>query len=397
MKIKLITVACIAFLFGLSMHASETVPGKMPGAYIPGETGATETPAEKDIDQWLEYWSALFGEEAVRAASKDGRATIPLTNGSRRIKVNTMGGGAFEGTFIFEPTCYGGDIRGLFTAPGEFAIVYFNGARYDYYCGNLAKGDLDLPPPLSYTWLNEVGLMTGTGTLEVDSAGVWFHESVNDYLVQDWVAVSPNWAVNAGAYPSPSYDMSGDGVTLWNVAYYGARTYPRPAHDGFQYEACFRKNSGNGTSSMALYFNGDGTMDNCIWVGITAVDGYYSVFEKSGGTLYVLIHWTQYEPNLFVDDSNVAGENVINMVKVNVHDDGLFDIYINEQYVASAQALYNFSGYVGLTIADIGDGDDVSCDNMTLSTVPMLKESFADRKIYQGVRIDDPMYSVSPK
>ena len=394
MKMKLISLACIAFLFGLSAYASEADEGWRPGVYIPGEARATGTPAEKDINQWLENWRGVFGAEALAAYSKDERASINLIYGSKRIKVNTMGGGAFEGSFIYEPTCNGGDIRGLFTAPGEFAMVFFNWERYDYRCGVLAKGDLDLPPPLPFTWMNEVGLGIAPGTLELGSSGVWFHESVNDYLVQDWVAVSPNWWVNTSCV---TYDMSGDGVTNWNLTYYGARTYPRPAHDGFQYEACFRKNSGNGTSAMALYFNGDTTMNNCIWVSITAVDGYYSAYETIGGSAYNLIPWTQYEPNLFVDDASVAGENVFNMMKVNVYDNGIFDIYINEQYVASAQSFSNLYGYVGLTIADIGDGDHVSCDNMTLSTVPLLKGSIADRKIHQGVRVADPMQAVSPE
>jgi len=397
MKQKLLAMMCIAFLSGLSVHASEAVPERMLGEYNPQEAGAHRTPTQGEIDQWIANWSHVFGEEAIRAASKGERDTIPLTDGYKQIKVNTMGGGAFEGTFIYEPTCKGGDIRGLFTAPGEFAMVLFNWVRYDNHCGVLFKGDLDLPPPLSYNYIIEAGLTTGTGALEVSTPGVWFHESVNDSQVQDWIEVSTNWQVNVSWNPSITYDMAGDGVTLWNLTYFGARTYPRPAHDGFQYEACFRKNSGGPTTAMALYFNGDGTMDNCIWVSITSVDGYYSAYEKIGGTIYELIPWTMHEPNLFVDDDGVAGENVFNMVKVNVYDNGLFNIYINGQYVAAAQSFDNLSGYVGLVIADNGSEDHVSCDNMTLSTETYPKESIADRKIRRGVRIADPMRAVSPE
>ena len=191
--------------------------------------------------------------------------------------------------------------------------------------------------------------------------------------------------------------MVGTGAVDWSLTYYGARTYPRPAHDGFQYEACFRKNSGDPAYNMALYFNGDGTMDNCIIAGITNVDGWYSVFEFSGGSLNILIPWTQYEPNLFSDDINVAGENVFNMVKANVHDDGSIDIYINQQYVASTQALYNFSGYVGLAIGDSSSADHVSCDNMTLSTIPITKGSIADRKFRQEGKVVDPRTALSPQ
>ena len=73
----------------------------------------------------------------------------------------------------------------------------------------------------------------------------------------------------------------------------------------------------------------------------------------------------------------------------------LIDIYINENYVASAQAQYNLSGYVGIAIYDSAEADHVSCDNMTLSTVPMPLKSIPDRKIHQGVRVADPMQAVS--
>ena len=129
---------------------------------------------------------------------------------------------------------------------------------------------------------------------------------------------------------------------------------------------------------------------------LSAYTGWSSAWERSGGTEYNLIPWASDQAHLFQDDSNLAGENVFNMVKVNVYDDGVFDIYINEEYVASTQAQYNLSGYIGIAIFDNSfDEDHVSCDNMTLSTVPLPRKSIPDRKIHQGVRVADPMQAVS--
>ena len=74
-----------------------------------------------------------------------------------------------------------------------------------------------------------------------------------------------------------------------------------------------------------------------------------------------------------------------------------FDIFLNENYVGSAQATANFSGYVGLAIYD-GNGDDVSCDNMTLSTIPVLKENIAGRKVHDPGQVPvDMSMAISSK
>jgi hypothetical protein len=359
MNKKRITLAFIACMFGLCLSAEAAEPGQQAGVEADRMIEPAGKSCEDDFAQWIEKWGL---------AQTDGgsRASIWLNFASYKIKVNTMGGGGFEGSFIDEDDCLGGDIRGLFTAPGEFAMVFFNWERYDNRCGFLIKGALDLPPPLPFDGINEIGTTVMSGTLELGSTGLWFHESVNDGLAQDWVA-GPGWWVNTVWNPSPTYDMVGTGAEAWSLAYYGKRTYPRPAHTGFHYEACFRKNAGDETYSMALYFNGDGTMDNCVFVPITA-DGYYSAWEMNGGASSSLLTWRE-SSHLFMDDTGLTGENVFNMVKVSVLNDGSFDIYINEQYVASAQANYHFSGYVGLAVYDTVLTDIVSCDNMTLAPI----------------------------
>jgi len=359
MNKKRITLAFIACIFGLGLSAVAAEPGQQAGVEADRAIEPAGKPCEDDFAHWIEKWG-------LAQADGGSRASIWLNYAAYKIKVNTMGGGGLEGSFIDESGCRGGDIRGLFTAPGEFAMVFFNWERYDNRCGFMIKGALDLPPPLLFDGINEIGTTIISGTLELGSTGFWFHESANDLLVQDWVA-GPGWWVNTLWNPSPTYDMVGTGAETWSLTYYGTRTYPRPAHSGFQYEACFRKNSGGAGYSMALYFNGDGTMDNCVIVPI-AEDGHYSAWEYNGGASSSLIGWTT-AADLFMDDTNLAGENVFNMVKVSVLDDGSFDIYINEQYVASAQAQYNFSGYVGLAVYDSGSTDMVSCDNMTLAPI----------------------------
>ena len=394
MNRKLITLAFIAFTFGLGLSALPAEPGQEAGVEAVGAIEPAGKPCEDDFAQWAEKWG-LASEDGESGVTGEGsRASIWLTYVGYKIKVNTMGGGGFKGSFIYEPGCYGGDIRGLFTAPGEFAMVFFNWERYDGFCGFLAKGPLDLPPPLSFTGINEIGFGTGTGMLELGSTGVWFHESVNDYLVQDWVA-GPGWGVNATWDPSVTYDMVGTGAVDWHLTYYGARTYPRPAHDGFQYEACFRKNSGNPDNTVALYFNGDGTMNNGLIVVFDTV-GAYAAFELIGNFSYQRIGPVFDEANLFQNDTALGGENVFNMVKVNVLDSGAFDVFLNQNYVASGQATNNFSGYVGLAVYDSASADHVSCDNMTLSTVPMLKGSIPDRKFLCDEKVVEPHTLLSP-
>ena len=369
LKVKLITMACIVFILGLGVNTLATDLDRAPGVYLPGE-------------------NAAWGE--------DSRASIWLAFAGYNIKVNTLGGGAFEGSFIDQDGCAGGDIRGMFTAPGEFAMVFYNWERYDYRCGFVIKGDLNLPPPLYGTFMNEVGLGSGGATLSLTGSGVWFHESVNDGAVQDWVA-GPGWGVNSSWKPTSTYDMVGTGASDWSLTYYGARTYPRPAHDGFQYEACFRKNSGNPNNTMALYFNGDGTMDNCIIIVMDTL-GNYAAFEVISNLAYSRISWVFDEPNLFRDDTALGGENDFNMVKVNVSDSGAFDVFLNENYVGSAQATNHFSGYVGLAVFDSVDVDHVSCDNMTLSTIPMLKENIAGWKVHDPGQIAvDEAFVISSK
>ncbi|KPL08983.1 hypothetical protein AMJ71_07605 [candidate division TA06 bacterium SM1_40] len=290
-----------------------------------------------------------------------------LNDGTYRYKIDVTGG-KITGTCIDEPWCHGGDIRGLYEQPGEFAIVAYNLGRYDYnnfpVTGFLLKGALHYPPATAERiW--EFTPATSTVTLDYDVADAWFHESVNDGGVQGWVAVGPQWMIAVGFGPSPSYDYIGTGINDWSDTYYTTYTYPRPGDAGYQYEALLRKTSGSNSSAMALYFNTDMTLNNGVSVQIAAT-GRCSAWEWVGGTPYMLIGWTD-SPHLYKDDTAQDGANAWNLVKVNVEADGTFDIYFNEEYAASAQASTNLSGYVGFRIYD-SNWDWVSCDNMTLST-----------------------------
>jgi len=358
---KLIPFLCIALAIGLSVNASEKDPVPVQGI------------APANPTAW---------------ATEGSRAPFYLSDGILRYKIETISGatGTFWGTVINEPLCHGGDIRAVFTLQGDLAISLFNIGRYDERCGGLIKGPLDLPPPLSVDWINEIGTMQVPISLVWDTADAWFHESVNDTQVQGWVP-GPNWGIHGAWEPSPTYDMEATGAGAWSVTYYSTHTYPRPGDDGFQYEASFRKNHGSSTVTMGLYFNGDGTMNNCVVVGINA-RGDYLAFEMIGGAVNHLTGgWILDEPALFRDDPFLAGANVFNMVKVEVTTNGIFNIYINERYLPAAQASSNLSGYVGLAIYDSTAVDHVSCDNMTLSTFEWPKEHFSDRKVQKSTSI----------
>lgn len=307
------------------------------------------------------------GESRPEEPEGDPDLQLLLTDGTYRYKIDVTGG-KIVGTCIDELQCHGGDIRGLYTAPGEFAMVAYNLGRYDYgpgpVRGFLLKGALHLPPATAeLIW--EDTPVTDTVTLDYDVADAWFHESVNDFGVQGWVAVGPQWMIQYGVGPSTSYDMIGIGTGDWSDTYYTTYTYPRPGDSGYQYEACFRKVEGYTGAAMALRFNTDMSMDNGIAVHIAA-NGQYSVWEYVGGTAYMVIGWTDH-PNLYRDDAAQDGKNATNKVHVNFETSGTYNIYINDNWVANAEATTNFSGYVGLSIYDL-DWDWVSCDNMTVST-----------------------------
>jgi hypothetical protein len=310
--------------------------------------------------------------EAPAECPEDGHAQdadlqFLLKDGTYRYRLD-VSNGKIVGTCIDESGCHGGDIRGLYTAPGEFAMAAYNLGRYDYgpgpVRGFLLKGTLHLPPATAaLIW--EDTPVTSTVTLNYDVDDAWFHESVNDMGVQGWVAVGPQWVIVYGYGPSTSYDYAGTGIFAWSDTYYTTYTYPRPGDSGYQYEALLRKTEGSTSTAMTLYFNTDMTLNNGITVQITA-DGRYSAWEWIGGVPSMLIGWTPH-PHLFIDDAAEDGANVWNLVKVNVEADGTFDIYLNDEYAASAQATTRLSGYVGLRVYDSGP-DWVSCDNMTVST-----------------------------
>jgi len=355
----MISFVCVFLVMGPGITAEESGPEMIPGM---------ET--------------AVEGE----TMHEGSRAPFWLTDGSFRYKIETIRGvsGAFWGTCIDEAACAGGDMRALFTLQGEFAISIFNMGRYDNHCGWISKGPLNLPPPLYMTWMNEFGTSSGGLTLVWDSADAWFHESVNDEQVQDWVA-GPEWWIPYNWQPSFTYDMHGTGANAWNLTYYSANTYPGDGDMGFQYEVSLRKNSGGPTNTMGLYFNGDGTMNNGVVVGITS-QGAYIVFEISGGTEYILSNWINDEAHLFQDDPGITSENVFNTIKVNVLNNGVFDIFFNQQYVTTIQAAFNMGGYVGIVVYDSISADHVSCDDMTVSTVPLLKENRTVRNVQRAVQ-----------
>jgi hypothetical protein len=311
-------------------------------AEVPGELGTEEPEGEPDL-QFL------------------------LTDGTYRYNIDVTGG-KITGTCIDEPYCHGGDIRGLYTQPGEFAMAAYNLGRYDYQNfpvrGFLLKGSLHYPPATAQRIWEETPVIS-TVTLNYDVADAWFHESVNDGGVQGWVPVGPQWFVAIGFGPSPSYDYIGTGINNWSDTYYTTYTYPRPGDSGYQYEALFRKTSGSSGAAMALYFNTDMTLNNGVSVQIAA-NGMYSAWEWIGSTPYMLIGWTDHR-HLFRDDPAQDGANAWNLVKVNVDADGTFHIFLNDEGVGSAQASTNLSGYVGIRVYD-GAQDWVSCDNMTVST-----------------------------
>lgn len=299
----------------------------------------------------------------------DADLQLLLTDGTYRYRIE-VSGGKITGTLIDELRCHGGDIRGLYTAPGEFAMTSYNLARHQYslvssYVSDfLLKGALHLPP-VTVQKIVEIGTAASTVTLDYDVDDAWFHESINDGGAQGWIPVGPQWMVAYAWGTSPSYSMVGIGINDWSDTYYMNCTYPRPGDSGYQYEACYRKVSGSNSTAIGHYFNTDGTVNNGVSVSISA-SGYYSAWEWIGGIAYNLIPWT-FDENLLIDDAGQGGWNASNMIKVDVAANGLFDILINDHYVASAQATSNLSGYVGIRIYD-GGPDWVSCDNMTVST-----------------------------
>jgi hypothetical protein len=304
------------------------------------------------------------------AGTQDADLQLLLTDGTYRYRIE-VSGGKITGTLIDELRCYGGDIRGLYSAPGEFTMTAYNLARHEYslvtsYVSDfLLKGALHLPP-VTVQKIVEIGTAVSTVTLNYDVDDAWFHESVNDGGVQGWVPVGPQWMISyTQGSTSPGYSMIGIGINNWSDTYYMNCTYPRPGDSGYQYEACYRKVSGSNGTAIGHYFNTDGTVNNGVSVSISA-SGYYGAWEWVGGSAYTLIPWT-LDKNLLIDNAGQDGWNASNMIKVEVAANGVFDIFINDHYVASAQAISNLSGYVGIRIYD-GGPDWVSCDNMTVST-----------------------------
>lgn len=330
---------------------------------------------------------AEVGGEFQKAEPLGGSdANVWMTDGQKRIHVTTSPpgpqGNPAVGTFVDEYGCWGGDVYG-FAWGGKFALEFGNWTRYDNHCNFLTKGSIAMPLPMNHDWMNEIGFAVGTAQFMPDVPDIWFHESVNDGAVQGWVITSGNWFVNPWWNESMTYDAQGVGSNTWMLTYYLPQVYPAPGDYGYQYEACFRKNFGNYFNSMALYFNGDGTMNNGIIVCITT-DGSWSAWEEIGGVEWNLIPWSGPEPCLFQDDLGLGCENVWNMIKVSVWDNGYFDIFFNEQYVGSAAAQANFGGHVGLAVYDSDAADHVSCDNMTVSTVPLEWDNIVERTIHDS-------------